>query len=265
MPDRSHAIRQEVVEEAKEILIKRRDTHLDSLGERLREPRVRRIIEPMLNGDHFGELPSDDRRYVVELGLLERGPGGALEVANPIYAQIIPRELTEGIEDSMGAIRPTWLTPDGQLNLTKLRESFLKFWRQHGAPLLKAAPYAEVAPHLVLMAFLHRVANGGGRVEREYAIGSGRLDLLLDYKGIRLAVECKVNRPDGNDAFGEGLEQLDEYLSGLGWPEGGEETDSFQAWLFITERRVLPLTAPLVPHTQAHVTPGGRRVLVIWG
>ena len=59
-------------------------------------------------------------------------------------------------------------TPD------KLLDAFLAFWRQHGQPLLGSAHYHEIAPHLVLMAFLHRVVNGGGTLEREYAIGTRR-------------------------------------------------------------------------------------------
>jgi len=59
--------------------------------------------------------------------------------------------------------------------------SSVEFWRQHGEPLMKSAPYPEIAPHLVLLTFLHRVVNGGGRLDREYAIGSGHMDLLLTY------------------------------------------------------------------------------------
>ncbi|MFM7204728.1 MAG: ATP-binding protein, partial [Myxococcota bacterium] len=266
--DRSQSIHVSHVEEAKELLIKRRDTHLDSLGERLREPRVKRIIEPMLAGAHLPELPSDDLRYVVDLGLLERGEGGALQIANPIYAQIIPRELTDGIEASMGAIHPTWLLPAGQLSLEKLQRAFLEFWRQHGTPLLSTAPYAEVAPQLVLMAFLHRVANGGGKVEREYAIGSGRLDLLLELKGVKLAVECKVKRPRRRDPVEEGLLQLDRYLEGLSWPEGWEGSETFQAWLFVTEQKESnpdDEAMPPAPRTEWRLTPEQRKVLVIWG
>ncbi|MFM7200374.1 MAG: hypothetical protein ACKO6N_06250 [Myxococcota bacterium] len=57
---------------------------------------------------------------------------------------------------------------------------------------------------------------------------------------MRLAVACKVQRLDGNAPLLEGLEQLDEYLSGLSSPEGREGTESFQAWLFITARRATP-------------------------
>lgn len=38
----------EHIQIAKEILIRRKDTHLDSLAERLRENRVKAILEPML-------------------------------------------------------------------------------------------------------------------------------------------------------------------------------------------------------------------------
>lgn len=53
--------------------------------DRLREPRVRAILEPMLAGDLLGDVPEDDRRFIVDLGLLRRSAQGGLEVANPIY------------------------------------------------------------------------------------------------------------------------------------------------------------------------------------
>jgi hypothetical protein len=41
-------------------LIRRQDTHLDSLAERLREDRVKAIIEPMLAGLELGNIPNED-------------------------------------------------------------------------------------------------------------------------------------------------------------------------------------------------------------
>jgi len=269
VPDRAQSIRQDVVEEATEILIKRRDTHLDSLGERLREPRVKRVLTAMLSGELLPDLPEDDLRYVTDLGLLEKRPDEGLVAANPIYAQIIPRVLTNILETSISGFRPTWLNPTtGQLELTRLQASFLEFWREHGTALLGASPYAEAAPQLVLMAFLHRVANGGGRVQREYAIGSGRLDLLLEFKGVKLAIECKVKRPRRREPVAEGLIQLDRYLQGLSWPEGWEGSDTFQAWLFVTEQNPAWMQSddpPPPPRTEWRFTPGRRKVLVIWG
>lgn len=78
-------------------------------------------------------------------------------------------------------IQPSWLNADGSLNPQVLLDAFLKFWRQHGEPLFKSANYPEIAPHLVMIAFLHRVVNGNGTLEREYAIGSGKMDICLRY------------------------------------------------------------------------------------
>jgi hypothetical protein len=73
---------------------------------------------------------------------------------------------------ALPAIAPTWLTPEGRLDPTRLLDAFVAFWRQHGEPLLGTSPYHEVAPHIVLMAFLHRVVNGGGRI---YACATDRI------------------------------------------------------------------------------------------
>src|SRR5690606_38323354 len=215
VPDAARPITAADVDEAKELLIRRQDTHLDSLMDRLREPRVKAILEPMLAGDLLGDVSEDDRRFAVDLGLLRRSALGGLEVANPIYREIIVRTLPGGPSDSLPQIPTTWLTPGGQLDDAALLAAFLAFWRQHGEPLLGSAPYHEIAPQLVLMAFLHRVVNGGS-IEREYAIGRGRMDLCLRYGGRVLAIEIKVWRPGKGDPRTEGLEQLDGYLAGLG-------------------------------------------------
>src|SRR5262249_7102001 len=91
--DPRRAITAADAERAQEILIERNDTHLDSPAERLREPRVRRVIEPILAGTELGDVPDDDRRFVVDLGLARRSTTGGLEIANPIYREVIPRSL----------------------------------------------------------------------------------------------------------------------------------------------------------------------------
>jgi hypothetical protein len=256
--DRSTSITAEHIEQAKEILIQRQDTHLDSLAARLREPRVRRVLEPMLAGQFVEDMPYDDRQFVVDLGLVRRDPAAGLVVANPIYREVIPQVLASGAYDTLPALQPIWLTPDGMLDAAKLLDAFLAFWRQHGEPLLKAAPYHEIAPHLVLMAFLHRVVNAGGSLEREYAIGTRRMDICVRYKGLTLAIEVKTWRDSDHkrDPLAEGLAQFDAYLAGLGLDTG---------WLVIFDQRSgLPPIAERTTAEQA-VTPGGRSVVVVRG
>ncbi len=116
VPDPSRAITIGDVDEAKEVLIRRQDTHLDSLVDRLREPRVRSILEPMLAGDVLGDVPEDDVRFVLDLGLCRMDPSGGLAVANPIYREIIVRELSFTRRASLPHIPTTWLTADGSLD-----------------------------------------------------------------------------------------------------------------------------------------------------
>ena len=221
--DRTKAVAAAEVERARDILIERQDTHLDSLAERLRDDRIRAVIEPMILGDSLAPVAPDDLRFVIDLGLVRETPTGTIELANPIYREIVIRSLTTSVRASLPQITPWWLGPDGRIDWEKLRESFVTFWLQHGEALLGSSPYNEAAPHLVLMAFLHRVVNGGGRIERELAIGSKRLDLCIVHKGDRLGIEVKTWRDSDKivDPVEAGLDQLDEYLArikvGIGW------------------------------------------------
>jgi hypothetical protein len=254
VPDATQPLTAAHVDAAKELLLRRQDTHLDSLAERLREPRVRRILEPMLAGRALGDVPEDDLRFVQDLGLVRMASSGGLEVANPLYREVIPRVLANTAFASLPPQSPTWLRVDGRLDMERLMEAFLAFWRQHGQPLLGTAPYHEIAPHLVLMAFLHRVANGGGTLEREYAISTGRMDLCLRHGPDTLALELKVWRDGEKDPLDEGLAQLDGYLAGLGLDTG---------WLVLFDRR--GGQPPLAERTHATpaLTPSGRRVMVV--
>jgi hypothetical protein len=253
-PDRTQVITPALIDQAKEVLIVRQDTHLDSLAERLREPRVRAIIEPMLSGQSLGDIPPDDLRFVQDLGLVRLEPGGGLVVANPIYHEVLPRILASTAIASLPTISPSWLTPEGRIAAPLLLDAFLAFWRQHGEPLLGTSPYAEIAPHLVLMAFLHRVANGGGTIDREYAIGRDRMDLCLRHGADVFGMEVKVWRDRRPDPITDGLPQLEGYLARLDLPTG---------WLIIFDQRRGQLPIAERTRTEGAVTASGRIITVI--
>ena len=244
------------INQAKEILIQRRDTHIDSLAERLRESRVKAILEPMLSGQTLGEVPNDDVEFLLDLGLCCIDKTGNLAIANPIYREVLPRTLAFTTTITLGQITPTWLKADGELDASELLNAFLLFWRQHGQPLLRNVSYHEIAPHIVLMAFLHRVVNGRGSLEREYAIGSDRMDLCLRYDVIVLGIELKVWREGRPDPLIAGLVQIDRYLAGLSLDQG---------WLVIFDQREgLP---PIADRTTTEIaeTASGRSIVVIRG
>ena len=91
--NRGRAITDGAIQDAREQLILRRETHLDQLADKLWEERVRRVVEPLLSGaETAGAIAPDDLEYVRDLGLVTRN--GPVAVANPIYREVIPRDLT---------------------------------------------------------------------------------------------------------------------------------------------------------------------------
>lgn len=218
------------VDAAKERIILTRATHLDSLLARLQEDRVRRVLEPVLAGELAGGRTFDaDFEYVVDLGLV--APGLPVRIANPIYREIVVRVLASSAEAAVTADPRSYITDRGRLDIAKLLHDFAEFWRDHGDVLTGYIEYPEVAPQLVLMAYLHRVVNGGGSIDREVGVGRKRIDLLVrwpckDDDGKRAvqqtAIEIKVwrDRDKKGDPAPQGLVQLDDYLARLGLSEG---------------------------------------------
>ena len=216
--DRSIPITARHVESAKETIILQRRSHIDSLVARLREPRVRRILEAMLAGTGLpADVLDDDLSYVLGLGLV-RVERGELQIANPIYREVIPRALNWSQQISMHQPTEWYVRADGALDVPKLMRAWQAFWRKDGHIAAEGFGYREAGPHLMLMAFLQRIVNGGGRVEREYGLGRGALDLMIFWRGARHAIEVKIRRDTDTEA--EALDQVARYLDRAGLDDG---------------------------------------------
>ena len=248
--DRSIPVTAAHVDAAKETIILERRTHIDSLVAKLREPRLQRIIDPMLAGDRLSaDVLDDDVAYARGLGLI-RVVRGEYVIANPIYREVIPRALTYVQQHSIHELTEWYLRPDGALDLPKLMAAWQTFWRKDGHLAAEGFSYREAGPHLMLMAFLQRIINGGGRVEREYGLGRGALDLLVEWRGARHAIEVKLRRDTETEA--DALEQVTRYLDASGLDEG---------WLVMFDlRSKLPWEQRL---TTRAVETGGKRVYVV--
>ena len=216
--DYTQPVTAELMDEAAEVLLCRRDTHIDSLLERLKEPRVRRILEPVILGraDAIERL-SDDCQYVFDLGILKQEQGAILP-ANPIYAEVILRTLSYDTQEDMklAILQTPWIS-GGSLDMSGMLRAFQQFWRENSEAWQARYDYREAAPHIILQAFLQRVINGGGQIVREYALGRQRLDLLVCWQDNRYALELKMKdqyRPDAAHT------QMFGYLDRLGLSEG---------------------------------------------
>ena len=217
--DRSRAVTDEDIFAAQEQLVLGRQTHLDQLADKLGEDRVRRVVEPLLSGAAADDSSARDIEYVRDLGLIARDDPP--RIANPIYAEVVPRELTAALQAKLPQDTAWYVDGAGGLDLDRLLAAFQAFFREHSEHWLGRFDYAEAGPQLILQAFLQRVANGGGRIERVYGLGRGRTDLLIVWPrggragpapADRFVVECKVLHGGLERTVREGLEQTAGYM-----------------------------------------------------
>ena len=213
--DRSKPITEEIFERAREALIKRCDTHIDVLLDRLQEPRVREIIDTLLSGNEGSGFPPDDLLYVQDLGLISRDE---IRIANPIYQEIIPRALAYSKQKEILQELSWYQKEDGLLDVPKLLMGFSEFYRESSDVWLEKFAYKEAGPHILLLAFLQRIINGGGRIHREYALGRRRVDILINWKSQRFIIEVKVKRKESD--LMKGLEQTADYMDKSSATEG---------------------------------------------
>ena len=222
--DRSKPITAAMILEAKEAMIVDRVTHLDQLADKLTEPRVRRVIEPILAGHASPDaLSPNDISYVSDLGLIRIK--GELSIANPIYQEVIPRELTYTAQLTITQ-QPSWyVMPDGRIDFTKLIAAFQEFFRESSEIWLERFDYKEAGPHLLMQAFLQRIMNGGGYIHREYGLGRGRTDLLVIWPHIagkqKAVIELKILHNSLARTVADGLTQTAGYMDRCGALENG--------------------------------------------
>lgn len=167
----------EHVQQARQQMIEARETHLDALGVRLRDPKIKHVIQTIVTGntDPLLGRTHPDVELAIDLGLVAWSSTKGFTIANPVYEEILTRYLNSGYHDNLPPPSTwQWQKPNGDLDMDRLLKEFQKFWRRHSEIWEQRADYTEAFPHLLLMAFLQRVLNGGGNIEREYAAGRGR-------------------------------------------------------------------------------------------
>ena len=188
---------------------------------------MRRVIEPLLKGaDDAGSFADDDLQYVRDLGLVAQHRPVA--IANPIYREVIPRALTWTTQEMSIHHDPAWyVDDDGRLQVSKLLAAFQGFFREHSEHWVERFQYKEAGPQLLLQAFLQRIVNSGGRIEREYGLGRRRTDLLLvwpvdgdRHQSQKVVIECKVLHRGLEQTLREGLAQTRSYMDRCATAEG---------------------------------------------
>jgi hypothetical protein len=217
--------------EAREQMILARETHLDALAYRLEDPRIRKVMETLITGEADINLASGEAfRLCLDLGLVALIEGTP-SVANPLYREVLAREMTYSAQLAIPVPEWQWQNSDGSLDMEALLQEFQRFWRENSEVWEEKSDYTEAFPHLLLMAFLQRVLNGGGRIDREYAAGRGRMDLYIEYKGGKYIIEVKLihDKQSPEQVQARGLEQIARYRD--------SKAPGAPAYLLIFDRR----------------------------
>jgi hypothetical protein len=225
--DCSISISKDMAKQAINNIILARGTHFDSLMERLKEERVRNVIQPLIVGEYVIDKTSDDYLYTRDLGLIREVSNGFVEPANQIYAEIMIRMLSAFPQEKLKIEKPDDDLPKyikaGKININALLKNFQSFWRENSEIWVECYKkhlyqYDEAAPHLVIQAFLQRVINGGGSISREMALGKNRADICIEWEEQKYPIELKLYK--GVKTIKESTEQILKYMERVGSKEG---------------------------------------------
>jgi hypothetical protein len=172
-------------------------------------------------------VPPDDQSYVEDLGLIVSRP--QLKIANRIYREIIPRELTWVVQSRITQQSHWFISEGHRLDMSKLLNAFQQFFREHSKSWIEQFQYKEAGPQLLMQAFLQRIINGGGRINREYALDRKRTDLTIEWpldeeQGFfgpvqRIVIELKIRYGVLDTVIARGLEQTSGYADSFGAEE----------------------------------------------
>ncbi|MDR1298599.1 MAG: hypothetical protein LBO05_14845 [Deltaproteobacteria bacterium] len=231
--DYSKVIAGSDIDQAAETLIQRRDTHIDSLLERLKELRVIRVMDAVFAGTK-GKVPvnSDDRQYCIDLGLVVKNEDLSLRPSNKIYQEVFSRVITDEIQYALVLEQNKKIWSDGKvLFMSNLLKEFQKFWRHDSRSFpfrfkdFAAFKYDEATYTFMLLAYMQRVVNNGGKVFRQFAEDRGAIDIVALYKDHEYLVEVKLKKSYFSPS--KSLEQLKGYM---------DTSDEKEGWLVIFDR-----------------------------
>ena len=185
--------------------------------DQLQEDRLHGVVEPLLSGVPSPDsIAADDLQYARDLGLVTQD--GPVAIANPIYREVIPRDLTYTTQEMVIHHDPAWYVDDeGALRVANLLAAFQKFFREHSEHWVERFQYKEAGPQLPLQAFLQRIVNSDGRIEREYGLGRMRTDLLVIWQlrghgGGRLSSNASCCTGVSERTLQEGLQQTQAHM-----------------------------------------------------
>ena len=169
-------------------LIEQAVSPIDALASRLAEPRIRRVIEPLLLGSAaIASVDEADVQHVRDIGLVAFDD--PVRIEGSLHRALVPRLLSQGVQRAVIDDPASCFESDGRLSMERLLQSFAAFYTGHASELIAATPYSKIAPELVFLGYLLRMLSGRGWIDFEFGASRGRIDVTI-------SVEVKGNHSE---------------------------------------------------------------------
>lgn len=171
--------------------------------------------------------------------------------------QLVLPLIPVGATQDMLHYETQWYVDEsGRLDMEKLLAEFQQFFREHSEHWVERFDYKEAGPQLLMQAFLQRIVNSGGRVDREYGLGRKRTDLLVSWKcgedTQRIVIELKILHGSIEQTIKDGLAQTSDYMDTCGSDEGH---------LVIFDRSVKAWDEKIFRRVESY----GEKRITVWG
>jgi hypothetical protein len=223
--DHGQAITGGIMERAADNLIERRDGHIGYLLSHLPDPRVARIVWPMLaasagpvylagppeNLETFGS----DLLHCRDLGLV--APDGQPRPANPVYATAIVRRLNGNMRAALpDGLSGKWV--DGaRIDMTGVIGGFQGFWAKHCEKYLRGLEFIEAGPLLFFTAFLRKAVSGAAFITNEFAGELGYAGISVKNAAHRYAIGLRSGDENLPGDRAQLLDHMGRLATGEGW------------------------------------------------
>ena len=212
-------------------LLRERNTNLTHLVTNIRKDRrFETLLMRIASYDKGVPFILYDERIseLTTYGIIAEGSDGMCEIVNPIYQQCILQTLQpviNGLESEYFPenTRPDlsdYLTPDGQIEMTRLLDNFKDFIARAGYKILQVpeTPQEFIGQYLLSTYLDQFVRTVGGAMFLEVPTGRGWMDLLVNFNQQKYIVETKIW--EGLHRYQAGKQQLAAYLKLEGTVEG---------------------------------------------
>jgi hypothetical protein len=224
--DFSQPITPDHIDQAAETLKLEMNVHIDSLMARLHEPRIKRVLTAILTGSDLDiDLPSEDLRYCLELGLIKETSRDTFSPANRIYADVMVRLLTANFQRNLPNDLVGRFVKTNGPDINELLKDFQLFWSENSDKMSNRFAYKECDAEFFLFGYMQKAFNGTVQIIKEFASGTGFVDLCANYKRQRFPIELKM-KWDGYSKPAS-LAQLRQYM---------DRCQAREGWLVVFDR-----------------------------